>query len=77
MRLVSVRVMVACDDAVLVDQVKEAMREHLGALPVQTVGDKDATGRIHWSAIDVVRDVDRATPRKARKVTTGQGVLTT
>jgi hypothetical protein len=68
-KLLSTRVVVPCEDGVSIEQLKQAMREHLAALPVQSVGDGESGGRIHWAAVDVIRHhaVNGAAPPARKK----------
>jgi hypothetical protein len=77
-KLLTVRVIVPCDDGVLLDQLKAALTGHLESLPVDRVGDDG--GRIHWSAADVLRGLEStAAPalrqRKKRQSNHHQGTL--
>ena len=79
MKLVAVRVVVPCDDAVTTDDVKGAVTKQLQPLPVTLLGaNGEEQKRIHWSAVEVVRVVERppTQPRRRAKAPIEQGTLT-
>lgn len=60
MKLLSVRVVVPCDDAVMVEDLKQRIVEHLQELPVHRVMNPDGQDvRIHWSAVEALRMAER------------------
>jgi hypothetical protein len=54
-KLVTVRVVIPTDDEVTVDAVAAALRRILEPLPVERIGGPEDGGRLHWSAVDVMR----------------------
>lgn len=64
-KLVSLRVVVPCDDEVPTEEVQLELRRILEPLPVSRVGEAPDK-RMHWSAVDVLRGLDRSAPAQRR-----------
>jgi hypothetical protein len=66
-KLLTVRVVVPCDDKVTADDLSVAIRLALEPIGMAFANGKDGP-RIHWAAIDVLRSVQRTPPpRPSRK----------
>jgi hypothetical protein len=81
-KLVTVRVVVPCDDGVTTADVQAELTKLLEGQPVTRLeadGAADGIRRMHWSAVAVLRIAERAAPPTPaptrRKTPVGQGAL--
>jgi len=69
-KLISLRVTMACDDAVDLKDVKPRLAGLISAAGTETVGEEGG-GRVHWGTVEVLQGPERVVRRTGKKGVVG------
>lgn len=68
-KVIALRLTLACDDAVRVEDLKPLIAEALSAKGTVVIGDPDEIGpRVHFGTVEVLQGPERVTARRNRAV---------